>query len=136
MPSIQELQNVNMDSFSSAGPVPPPDFPPETWLLPSRDPKLRFSAPFLPGTFPSSDTLTGYHIGGIIPQYRIPVPSQASAQGAGVTTATTTVTSTSTITNNPAKAQSSSATTSTISPGGQFTGVLTMAKAFVVLTVT
>ena len=127
---------VDTSGYVSA-PARPEASEPVQQLMPARDSQLRFSAPYLPGTFPSSDTLRGYHIGGIIPQWRIPVPAQANAQGAGTTTSTARSTSSSsTTTNNPAKAQTASLTTPNLNPGDQFTGVLTMAKAFVALTVT
>jgi hypothetical protein len=103
-------------------------------LLPVRDSKLRFSAPNIPGSFPSSDTLIGYHMGGMIPQWRIPTaPTQQSSSTSS--TAKTTVVSTSTTTNNPPVAQTASVTTPVLSPGSQFTGVVTMAKAFIVLSI-
>lgn len=135
MATIEQATSVDTTGFTRTLPANPPASESEQKLLPSRDSMLRFSAPFLPGTFPSSDTLRGYHLGGMIPQYRVPVPAQASAGGAGATTSTTTVTTTSTVTNNPAKAQTAAISTTVLNPGGQYTGVLTMAKAFVVLSV-
>jgi hypothetical protein len=109
---------------------------PQQALMPTRNPMMRFASPYLPGIFPSSDSLVGYHIGGKAPQYRIPVPAQAPAQGAGSTSTTTTiVTSSSSTTNNPATSQTVSISTATISPGTTYTGIITMAKAFVLLTV-
>lgn len=107
-------------------------------LLPVRDSKLRFSAPNIPGAFPSSDTLIGFHLGGQIPQYRIPTAPTSQSGSTTTTAAATTVisSSSSTTTNNPPTAAATSATTSVLAPGGQFQGVLHMAKAFVVLTVT
>lgn len=136
--AIADHIGLDTTGFSRMLPPRPEASEPEQRLQPFRDSTLRFSAPYLPGSFPSSDTLRGYHLGTQIPQWRIPVPSQASAQGAGTSTATatTTTSSSSTTTNNPAKSQTASLTTPTLGPGGQFTGVLTVAKAFVVLTVT
>src|SRR5271169_486259 len=82
MPTIQESTGVDLGGYTRTLPIPS-ESQPEQLLLPVRDSKLRFSAPYLPGTFPSSDTLLGYHLGGMIPQYRIPVPPGATAGGAG-----------------------------------------------------
>jgi hypothetical protein len=135
MPRIEETLNVDRSRYTSVPPSPPPSQTmPEPSPLPVRSSLLRFTSPYLPGTFPSSDNLTGYHIGNKAPQYRIPVPAQAPAQGAGSTgTTTTIVTSNSSTTNNPATSQTTSISTATISPGATYTGVITMAKAFVLL---
>lgn len=120
-------------NYEAAPASPPPDFQPERSLEPVRDSKLRFSAPYLPGTFPSGDTLRGFHLGNVIPQWRIPVPAGATAQGATTTSTATTITSSSsssTTTNNPAKAQTASITTPVMNPGDRFVGILTMAKGF------
>ena len=135
---ISDHIGVDTSGYKPVAVPPPSNAQLEQPLLPVRDSKLRFSAPNIPGAFPSSDTLIGYHLGGQYPQYRIPVPP---AQTGGSTTTTSTGTAivsgggTST-TNNPAKAQTASITTPVLSPGGQFTGQLTMAKAFLVLQVT
>jgi hypothetical protein len=137
MPTIAESTGTDISGYTYTLPGPPATQFQDQPLLPTRDSKLRFTPPYLPGIFPSSDALLGYHLGGMMPQYRIPVPPQATAQGASTSTATAIVTtSSSSSTNNPAKAQTASLTTLTLNPGDQFTGVLTMAKAFVVLTVT
>lgn len=138
MATIEQATAVDTSGFTRTFPGHPPASESEERLEPTRDATLRFSAPYLPGTFPSSDTLRGYHIGAIIPQWRIPVPAQASAQGASTSTASTTVisSSSSTTTNNPAKSQTASVMTTVLNPGDHFTGVLTMAKAFVVLQAT
>src|ERR1700728_196976 len=107
MGTISESQKINLSNYTDAAPSPPPAASmPEPILLPTRNSALRFTAPYLPGTFPSSDNLTGYHIGGSVPQNRIPIPSQAAAQGAGASTSTAVISSSSssTTTNNPAKA--------------------------------
>jgi hypothetical protein len=137
MPKIEDALGIDLSNYTSVPPSPPPaESMPHSGLMPTRNPMMRFTAPYLPGTFPSSDNLTGYHIGGKAPQYRIPVPAQAPAQGAGSTNATTTiVTSSSSTTNNPATSQTASISTAAISPGATYTGIITMAKAFVLLTV-
>jgi hypothetical protein len=139
MPTIDETLNVDRSKYTSAPPSPPPsEAMPEPAPLPVRSPLLRFTSPYLPGTFPSSDNLTGYHIGGKAPQYRIPIPAQAPAQGSGSTSASTVVVTSSSsggVTNNPATSNTASISTPTLSPGAVYTGVITMAKAFVVLTV-
>lgn len=136
MPAIDQLQDVDFTGYTRQLPEPPAASEPAKRLLPERDSTLRFSAPFLPGTFPSSDTLRGFHLGSIIPQYRIPIPPAASAQGASSTTSATVVTSSSTSTNNPAVSQTASVTTTVLNPGARYTGSITMAKSFVVLQVT
>ena len=138
MPSISDSTGLDTSGYTRTLPVQPEESHPEDRQVPARDSKLRFSAPYLPGTFPSSDTLTGFHLGGKIPQWRIPVPSGPTAGGAGSSTSTTVVSSSSssTTTNNPPKAQTASITTPVINPGSTYTGVVTMAKAFVVLQVT
>jgi hypothetical protein len=140
---ISDHIGVDTSGYAPVTVPPPSNAQLEQPLLPVRDSKLWFSAPNIPGAFPSSDTLIGYHLGGQIPQYRIPVPP--SQTGGTVTTTNFgtaiisgggTSTNTNTTTNLPAKAQTTSITTSILSPGGQFTGQLTMAKAFLVLQVT
>jgi hypothetical protein len=135
MPRIEDTLNIDLSNYTSVPPTPPPaESMPTQGLMPTRNPMMRFASPYLPGIFPSSDNLVGYHIGGKAPQYRIPVPAQAPAQGAGSTSTTTTiVTSSSSTTNNPATSQTASISTATISPGATYTGVITMAKAFVLL---
>ena len=141
MSNISDRTGVDTSRYAPVAIPPPSNAQLEQPLLPVRDSKLRFSAPNIPGAFPSSDTLLGYHLGGQIPQYRIPVPPSQTG-GASTTTSFGTAvvtgggTSSSTTTNNPAKSQTTSITTPVINPGNHFTGVLTMAKAFVVLTVT
>jgi hypothetical protein len=130
--------HIGIDT-SGYQPVSPPSSQQQDQpLLPTRDSKLRFSAPNIPGAFPSSDTLTGFHLGGMIPQYRIPTAPTQTGTSTTSTVATSVVTTGgggSTTTNNPPKSQTASATTSVLSPAGQFTGVISMAKAFVVLSV-
>lgn len=134
--NIADRVGVNLSGYQPLAP-PPVSQQQEQPLLPVRDSKLRFSAPNIPGAFPSSDTLIGYHLGGMIPQWRIPTAPNQS--GSSSTTSTATVISTgsgsSTTTNLAPKAQSASVATSVLSPLGQFTGSLTMAKAFIVLSV-
>lgn len=127
--------HVGLDTSGYEPVTPPPaNSQLEQPLLPVRDSKLRFSAPNIPGSFPSSDTLIGYHMGGMIPQWRIPTaPTQTSASSSTSTAAT--VVSSSTTTNNPPVAQTASVATSVLSPAGQFTGVVTLAKAFIVLSI-
>src|SRR5215831_11617823 len=93
MSSIADHIGVDVSGYTRSLPTPPPaEFQSEQSLLPRRDPTLRFSAPYIPGSFPSSDTLRGFHLGSMIPQYRIPIPGQASAQGAGTTVLNASVT--------------------------------------------
>ena len=134
--AISDRVGVDTSGYQPIVVPPPSNAQLEQPLLPVRDSKIRFSAPNIPGSFPSSDTLIGYHLGGQIPQYRIPVPPSQTSGGASTATASIVSSSSSTTTNNPPIAQTTSATTSVLSPGGEFQGVIHMAKAFVVLTVT
>ena len=141
MSNISDRTGVDTSRYAPVAIPPPSNAQLEQPLLPVRDSKLRFSAPNIPGAFPSSDTLLGYHLGGQIPQYRIPVPPSqtggtSTATSFGTAIVTGGGTSSSTTTNNPAKSQTTSIATPVINPSNQFTGILTMAKAFVVLTVT
>jgi hypothetical protein len=131
MPKIEDLTGLNFEGYQRVVPSPPPAFEVDKSLLPARDPKLRFSAPFLPGTFPSSDTLRGFHLGGVIPQYRIPVPAQASAQGAGGTMNTTIIStssssSSSTVPSTLGIIQSASFNIPALNPGDTYSGSLPM----------
>ncbi len=129
--------HIGLDTSGYTPATPPPvSQQQEQPLLPVRDSKLRFSAPNIPGSFPSSDTLVGYHLGGMIPQWRIPTAPTQQSSGSSTTTAATVFSSgSSSTTNNPPVAQTTSVTTSVLSPAGQFTGVATMAKAFIVLSI-
>jgi len=131
MATIEQATNVDTSGYTRTLPVPA-ESKPEQLLLPVRDSKLRFSAPYLPGTFPSSDTLLGYHLGGMIPQYRIPVPPGATAGGAGGTTNnnvlinTSNSSSSTTITSNLGIIQSASFNVPSLNPGDVYTGSLTL----------
>ncbi len=92
-------------------------------LLPRRDVVERSPVPVLPGTFPSSDALRSYHLGGMVPQTRAPMPAPASAQGAGTQTTnvvSTTNTSGGTTTNTLPQIQVASISTPVLSPNTQF----------------
>jgi hypothetical protein len=131
---IADHIGIDTSGYSPVPAPPPASSQQDQPLLPVRDSKLRFSAPNIPGAFPSSDTLIGYHLGGMVPQWRIPVPPTQTASSS-TTTSTTVVSSSSSTTNNPPKSQTASTTGSVLSPGSQFMGVLHMAKAFIVLSV-
>jgi hypothetical protein len=134
--NIASHLDVNTSGYSTVPAPPPSNVQIEQPLLPVRDSKLRFSAPNIPGSFPSSDTLIGYHLGGMIPQWRIPTVPTQSSSGSGATTTTTVISSSSSSsTSNPPKSQTASVTTAVLSPASQFTGVVTMAKAFIVLSI-
>lgn len=137
--TISESLQIDTSRFTRIVPDVPAPSSPEQDLLPGRDPHLRFTAPFLPGIFPSSDTLRGFHLGGKIPQFRIPVPPQSPAQGAGSTSTTVVASSSSssssTTTNNPPEAQTASIASSVLNPGDQFLGTILLAKSFYLYTV-
>lgn len=131
--TVEESLKIDTSHFTRMVPDVPAPSSPEQDLLPGRDPHLRFTAPFLPGIFPSSDTLRGFHLGGKIPQFRIPVPPQSPAQGAGssrTTIVSSSSSSSSTTTNNPPTAQTASLTSAVINPGDQFLGTILLAKSF------
>jgi hypothetical protein len=125
MPPIKSMIGVDMSGYT---PAPPPDFQPERSLLPARDPTLRFSAPFLPGTFPSSDTLRGFHLGGVIPQWRIPIPASPSG-GSGGSSSSAAIISTSsstTTTSTLGIIQNSSLNLPVMNPADTYTGSAAM----------
>lgn len=132
MPPIKDRVGLDLEGYIPASPASPPDFQPEQSLLPRRSPLLRASAIYIPGTFPSSDSLTGYHIGGVIPQFRSPLPPPAAAQGAGGTTninANINASSSSSITtiSSPLGViQSASFNIQPLNPGQTYTGSVTM----------
>ena len=133
MPPIKDLTGINLEGYQRVLPQQPPAaFDSENSLLPRRSPLLRASAIYIPGTFPSSDSLTGYHIGGVIPQFRSPLPPPASAGGAGGTTNinaninASNSTSNVTITSNLGVIQSASFNIPTLSPGQTYSGPLSM----------
>lgn len=127
----------NLPGYTRVVPASPPaNFEPGQSLAPPRDSTARFNAAPIPGLiFSSPDQLRGFHLGGMIPQYRTILPAQNNNSGTSSGTATSVVTSggSSGGTSNPPKAQTASITTSVLSPGGQFTGSLSMAKSYIVL---
>ena len=132
LPPIKEMIGVDLSGYIPAPVTPPPNFQAEQSLLPARSPLLRATAIYIPGTFPSSDSLTGYHIGGVIPQFRSPLPPPASAQGAGSTTNinaninASNSTSNVTITSNLGVIQSASFNIQPLNPGQTYAGSVTM----------
>lgn len=131
MPSISDRIGTDLSGYMPAAP-PPATQQQEQPLLPTRSPLLRFPAPYLAGTFPSSDTLLGYHLGGQIPQWRIPVPPPVLT-GNAVSTAvgtTTVISGGSSTTTTKLVQKSQSVTTPTISPGQTFTGSVTLSTAY------
>lgn len=97
MPSLADRIIPLPANYSPApvSPPPPTQLSPEASLVPIRNPLLRFTAPYIAGTFPSSDTLTGFHLGGKIPQFRVPIPPTSQSAGTTTTTNTTVVNSSS-----------------------------------------
>ena len=127
--AISDRVGIDTAGYSPVQAAPPPSTQQlEQPLMPTRNPFLRFSAPNIPGSFPSSDTLRGFHLGGQIPQYRIPVSPAASASGTGSTTSNVAV-----INNNQNVTvsqlgiiQNATFNIPPISPGGLYTGSLTL----------
>lgn len=96
MPSLADrIIPLPANYYPAAPPTPPPQLSSDASLAPIRNPLLRFTAPYIAGTFPSSDTLTGFHLGGKIPQFRVPIPPMSQSAATGTTTNTTIVNSSS-----------------------------------------
>jgi hypothetical protein len=124
MNSLEKSLQVDVSGYERVAPHEPPlaASEPTRALLPVRDVLERSPVPTIPGTFPSSDALRSYHLGGMVPQSRAPMPAPASAQGAGGTQITNVVsTSTSsTTTNTLPQIQVASISTPVLSPNTQF----------------
>ena len=136
MPSIDQLSNVDVSGYTrmAQSPIPPAQHPEN--LLVQRSADQVCSLPYLPGTFPSTDSITGFGLAGKIPQWRAPLPA-ISNSGSGTTTNTSTVvsSSSSTTTNNPPVAQTASIAVPSLNPGQTFVGTVLMAKSFLLQTV-
>ena len=126
--AIKDHIGIDTSGYAPIQTPPPSNSQLEQPLLPVRDSKLRFSAPNIPGSFPSSDTLVGYHMGGMIPQWRIPTAPSQSSGGSGTTiTNAAIVSSTNTNTTSVSKFGVISSATfhvPVLSPGGIYTGSL------------
>lgn len=138
MPSISESQNIDLAKFERTLPTPPANFQSDQSMQPRRDSTERFNAAPIPGIiFSSSDQLRGFHLGGVVPQWRTILPPPNNNAGGSTSGGTTVVSSSSssssTGTNNPPKSQTASLTTPVLAPAGQFMASLSMAKAYIVL---
>jgi len=135
--TIEESTQIDTSKYERRLPSPPPASEPSKSLMPDRDALQICSMPVIPGSFPSSDNIRDFHLGGSVPQQRSPLPPPISAQGAG-TNSTSIVTSSasSTSTNNPPLAQSASVTTPVLNPGDQFIGTILLAKSFYLIQLT
>lgn len=122
MNSLERALQVDTSKYERVVPQEPAASEPTRALLPVRDVLERSPVPTIPGTFPSSDALRSYHLGGMVPQSRAPMPAPASAQGAGGTQITNVVTTTSggTTTNTLPQIQVASISTPVLSPNSQF----------------
>lgn len=136
MPSIEQSQQIDLAKFERM-PTPHANFQSDQSMQPRRDSTGRFNAAPIPGIiFSSPDQLRGFHLGGIIPQWRTILPPPNNNAGGSSTGGTTVVSSSSSgSTNNPPASKTASITTSVLSPAGQFTGSLSMAKSYIVLSV-
>lgn len=123
MNSLERALQVDTSKYERVVPQEPAASEPTRALLPVRDVLERSPVPTIPGTFPSSDALRSYHLGGMVPQTRAPMPAPASAQGAGTQT-TNVVVSTSassgTTTNTLPQIQVASISTPVLNPNAQF----------------
>jgi hypothetical protein len=124
MNSLERALQVDVSGYHrETSQEPPAVSEPTRALLPIRDVVERSPVPTIPGTFPSSDALRSYHLGGLIPQTRAPMPAPASAQGAGgtqVTNVVSTTTSSGTTTNTLPQIQVASVSTPVLNPNTQF----------------
>jgi hypothetical protein len=123
MNSLERALQVDTSKYERVVPQEPAASEPTRALLPVRDVLERSPVPVLPGTFPSADALRSYHLGGMVPQSRAPMPAPASAQGAGgtqITNVVSTTTSGGTTTNTLPQIQVASISTPVLSPNSQF----------------
>jgi hypothetical protein len=123
MNSLERALQVDVSGYERVAPHEPPlaASEPTRALLPLRDVVERSPVPVINGTFPSSDALRSYHLGGMVPQSRAPMPAPASAQGAGTQITNVVSTSTSsTTTNTLPQIQLTSVSTPVLSPNTQF----------------
>lgn len=135
--TIAESLQVDTSKYERMSPPPLPASEPSKALIPDRDAIQICSMPVIPGSFPAFDNIRDFHLGGLIPQQRSPLPPPISAQGAGTTGNTIVNTSSSSsATSNPPIAQTASITTPVLNPGDQFTGTILLAKSFYLLQLT
>jgi len=122
MNSLERALQVDTSKYERVVPQEPAASEPTRALLPVRDVLERSPVPTIPGTFPSSDALRSYHLGGMVPQSRAPMPAPASAQGAGGTQITNVVSTTTSggTTNTLPQIQVASVSTPVLSPNSQF----------------
>jgi hypothetical protein len=123
MNSLERALQVDTSKYERVVPQEPAASEPTRALLPVRDVLERSPVPTIPGTFPSSDALRSYHLGGMVPQSRAPMPAPASAQGAGgtqITNVVSTTTSGGTTTNTLPQIHVASISTPVLSPNSQF----------------
>ncbi len=114
---------IDVSGYYRVTPNEPSASEPTHALLLRRDVVERSPVPVLPGTFPSSDALRSYHLGGMVPQTRAPMPAPATAQGAGgtqITNVVSTTTGSATTTNTLPQIQVASITTPVLSQNTQF----------------
>jgi hypothetical protein len=136
MDTLQRALNRDTSGYEPTETPPPLSSQLEHSLFPQRSTIQICSLPNLPGSFPSTNNILDYYIGGKAPQFRAPLPPPTSAQGAGTGNSTTIVTSSSSsTTNNPPASQSVSLTTPPLNTGSTFQTTVTMAKAFDLQTV-
>ena len=138
MATLEQATKMDTTGFARAdqGQYLPPATDPS--LFPLRSAIRICPLPYLPGTFPSTNSIINYSFGGKIPQSRAPLPAQ-SVSGGG--TSTTTVvssssSSSSSSTNNPPVSQIASISSPVLNPGNQFQGGILMAKSFYLIQLT
>lgn len=138
MATLDQAINRDTSGYTRVPFTPPPSaYNPED-LFVRRNPNQVCSLPYLPGTFPSTDSIVGFGLAGKSPQWRAPLPAtQNNASNATTSsTAVTTSSSSSTSTNNPPKSQTASITTPVLNPGTNFAGTILLAKGFTLQFVT
>lgn len=146
MPTMQEATNGNdMSGYSTLLAAtmhlvaPSPSSPPPTSVQPVLNPMIR--CPLSLTSTATPDALRQFYAGGMAPQVRFLSPQNGTAGGSSGGNAS--VTNTTVINgggggglSTPSLSQAVTATvTSTLSPGGQYTGPLQVAKSFQLLSV-
>ena len=130
MPSIDQLSNADVSGYSLVGQKASTPIPKIENLMVQRSTAQVSSLPYLPGTFPSTDSVAGFGLAGKLPQWRAPVPAVNSSATGSTTNTTIVSSSSSTTTNNPPKSQTASAAIPSLNPGQQYTGTILLAKSF------
>lgn len=137
MPTLEEALGANLEGYSPVVAQPVINAPtPSVDLQPGRSATIRCPLPILGQATP--DSLRSYFLNGQVPQTRLLSPQTNSNNGStGSSTGSTSVSSSSsTVVTTTLAVATATTTTPSIGPNVKFTGVLTLAKAFQLLSVT